>query len=112
MNELDVYLNTEKINSGKTKNIADFENIILDGLSNIREEIIKEGTPDEFTQTVADYEGQKVKLPIPVLIDIKKIKEEFDLTEVKVMKTGSGRDTKYTVVPVGVKPKIVGEESN
>ena len=105
-NELNQFLNNTNLSTAKTKVISDLEKVELNKVTAIVEETIKEGTPDEFKQIVCMYEGEKYRLPKSILADIKKLQEGYVLETISVMKSGSGMDTKYTLVPVDVKAKL------
>jgi len=104
MNELENYL--EQIKEPiKTKNIADYEVVELDKVTNIREETIETST-DKWTQIVAEYMGDKMKIPLKVLLDIKHMKANYEVNKVNVMKSGEGKKTSYTVFPLDGKKKV------
>jgi len=105
-NELNQFLNTHELSTVLVKNICELELVELSKVTAIEEEVKKEGTKDEYTQIVCMYEGEKYRIPKGILIDIKKLSEGYVLESIKVMKSGSGIDTKYTLVPVKVEAKV------
>ena len=105
MNELENFLESTKLTAGKTKNIADFDFILLDELSEIKQETVGEGDK-AFKQFVAIFREEKLRIPVPVLIDLKKILVEYALNKIQVIKSGSGLETKYTLVPLDAIKRI------
>ena len=83
----------------KTRSIAELDSVQVD--LNTREEKFNEGKDDEFTITVIDTDGKEYRIPDSVLKSLKVIlKEKPDLKTFKVVKTGEGLNTNYTVVPI------------
>ena len=87
----------------KTKNITDLEDVPTD--IEITEETHtktnEDGAEEEFTIKVVEVEGEKYRVPISVLKNLKAILEEKpNLKTFKVKKSGSGMNTAYTVIPL------------
>jgi len=80
------------------KNIADLETVRTD--LNIQEETFGEGE-GSFTAKFVEVDGLRYRVPISVLKSLKAILQtKPDCKSIKVVKTGSGMDTNYTVVPL------------
>ena len=89
----------EQYEPKKTKNIAELEVVRTD--IEVREETFKEGTPDEFTVNVATIDGEDYRIPDSVMASLKEILEEKpELKAIKVKRSGTGMNTKYTVIPL------------
>ena len=85
--------------SKQTKNIAEIEVIKTD--LEIREEVFKEGTPDEFKVNITTINGEDYRVPDSVLKDLKTILESRpNLKTFQVKKTGTGMNTNYVVIPL------------
>ena len=99
MNELDNFLSTTEFKTG-TKNIADFKEIILEDVKDIKQETVGEGEK-AFTQYVAMYRGEKIKIPVRVFIDLQAYKKEGIVCSViRVLKSGEGLKTSYQLLPI------------
>jgi len=89
----------EQYEPKKTKNIAELEVVRTD--IDIREEVFKEGTEDEFSVNVSTINGEDYRIPDSVIASLKEILQEAPgLKAFKVRKSGSGMNTKYTVIPL------------
>ena len=89
----------EQYEPKKTKNIAELEVVRTD--IDIREEVFKEGTEDEFSVNVSTINGEDYRIPDSVIASLKEIlQEKPGLKAFKVRKSGSGMNTKYTVIPL------------
>jgi len=89
----------ENYESKKTLNIADLEVVRTD--IEIRKETFKENTPDEFTINIATIGDKEYRVPDSVLKSLQAIlKAKPELKTMKIVKTGSGMNTEYTVVPL------------
>ena len=83
----------------KTKNISDLERIPVSLEVEEREFNKEDGTT--FKIKVVVLNGEDYRLPTSVLKNLKAIlKEKPNLKEFKVVKTGEGLKTEYTVVPL------------
>lgn len=83
----------------QTKNIAELEVVKVD--ADIREETFNQGTDNEFTANIATIDGEEYRVPNSVLKSLKAIlQQKPDLKAFKVVKTGEGLSTEYTVVPL------------
>lgn len=83
----------------QTLNIAELDKIPVDVQTS--EETHKDKDGEEFTQTVAEVEGKKYRIPASVLGGIKGILKKLpETTHVTVLKEGTGMNTRYQVLPV------------
>ncbi|MEK6879699.1 MAG: hypothetical protein AABY22_08840 [Nanoarchaeota archaeon] len=83
----------------KTKNIADLEKVSVD--VGIVEKKYKEGTEDEFSVNVIVVNDEDYRVPDSVLKNLKVILESKpSLKYFKVVRTGEGMKTTYTIVPL------------
>ena len=83
----------------KTKNVADLEVVRTD--IDIKEETFNEGKEDEFTINTIVVEDETYRVPDSVLKSLKAIlTEKPELKTFKVVRTGEGMNTTYTVVPL------------
>ena len=81
------------------KNIADLPEVPVD--LEVVEKIFKEGSEDEFKAKVATLNNDDYRVPVSVLGALKAIAEaKPDVKRVKVVRTGEGKQTKYTVIPL------------
>lgn len=82
-----------------TKNIAELEAVSVDLKLETREKTDKNGQP--FTYKVTIIDGEEYRVPISVLKSLKSILDNKpDLKQFKVVVTGEGLNTSYTVIPV------------
>ena len=85
----------------QTQNIADLDRVPTN--LEVKEQIGKEGTPDEFKYKYVEVKGIQYRVPGVVLGDIKALLNKFpDLEYVQVLKQGAGKNTRYQVIPVAV----------
>lgn len=78
--------------------ISEFPEVELQHLLNWRAEI-KIFNGQEKKVTFADFANRKVRIPVPVIIQIKNLKIRYpNLAKITVKKTGTGYDTKYDVI--------------
>ena len=83
----------EYVDKTKTGVISDLETIDI----NME---LKTFEGEEFEYDYMEVEGKKYRVPNSVQAQIKDIlKDDPNLQKVKVLKSGSGMDTRYTVVP-------------
>jgi len=83
----------------QTLNIAELERVQVDVEVNQEEHIDKDGNP--FKINVIELEGKKYRVPSSVLKGIKAILGRMPETKfISVLKSGSGMDTTYQVIPV------------
>lgn len=83
----------------KTLNVADLEALSLDVKIEDRTGTDKDG--HDFGFKVAIVMGQEYRVPASVLADIKTLIEaKPTLKTVKVVKKGTGMNTKYSVIPM------------
>jgi len=81
-----------------TSNIADLDKIPLDLELKDGEGEANDGT--RYTYKYAVIDGKEYRVPGPVIGGIKGILSKFpDTKAVSVIKSGTGRDTKYQVLP-------------
>ena len=82
------------------KNISEVEVVPVDLEVVDNDFTDSEGKP--FTVKVVNIDGEDYRVPISVLKSLKAILEEKkDLKTFKVVKTGEGMNTSYTVIPLG-----------
>lgn len=79
----------------KVKNIAE--------LNEVSTELeVKEDLEAEFPYKYVEVDGERYRVPITVLSDLKAILEENpELKKFKVKKQGEKMETKYTTIPLG-----------
>jgi len=83
----------------QTLNIADLEVVSVD--AEIKTETGKNKDDEEFTYNYIEVDDKKYRVPNSVLTELKTIIEEQpELKKFRVKKTGSGLQTRYTVVPL------------
>jgi len=83
----------------QTKNIAELEIVLVD--SEILEREFKDKDGNTFKINVIVVEGEDYRVPVSVLKSLKAILEEKpEIKAIKVLKTGEGLKTEYTVMPV------------
>ena len=81
-----------------TMNIADLQLVPVDCA--IEERKFKEGTDEEFTIKVALVNGESYRVPNSVLDTLRTLLKEMpSIKYVKVIKEGTGMNTRYKVVP-------------
>ena len=83
----------------KTKNISELERIPVDLQVEEKEYMREDKTT--FTVKVIVLNGEDYRVPTSVLKNLKAMVEQKpDLKEFKVVKTGEGLKTEYTVIPL------------
>lgn len=83
----------------QTRNIAELNKIST--ASDITEKVYKEGTDEEFKLNVINVDGEDYRVPATVLATLKDILAvKPNLKFFKVTKSGSGLQTKYSVIPL------------
>lgn len=83
-----------------TKNISELDKVSVDFEMQDGKGINKD-TKEDFTYKYIEINGEEYRIPGIVIGNLKDIMEEKpDLKTFKVKKTGSGFDTKYTVIPL------------
>ena len=81
----------------QTKNISELDQVSVN--LELQTETYKEGTPDEFSVNVTEIDGEKYRVPVSVLAQLKEILEEKpEMEYFKVRRSGEGMNTKYTVI--------------
>lgn len=103
MDELDKFFEKTELNKS-IKNIADFDSITLSKLTNIHKKKFGEGD-NTFDKFVGVYEDEEITIPTGILINIKELRKKYNLNEIKVIKSGEGMKTKYTLIPRDAKEK-------
>ncbi len=89
----------EQYEPPKTKNIADLERVPVNLQVEEREFTKEDGTAFKVKVVVLNEEDYRV--PTSVLKNLKAmVKEKPELKEFKVVKTGEGLKTEYTVIPL------------
>lgn len=80
------------------KNIAELE--VVNTNVDVKEETFGDGA-DQFTAKLIEVNGEKYRVPVSVLKNLKAILEvKPTLKTFQVKKTGSGMNTEYTVIPL------------
>jgi hypothetical protein len=83
----------------QTKNIADLPKVSID--LNIQFASAKDSEGEEFVYNFIELNTEKYRVPNSVVGQIKDILQaKPDLKEVKVIKSGTGMQTRYTVIPL------------
>lgn len=82
----------------ETKNISDLDCVSVK--CEIEKRTYKEGTQDEFTVNVIIVDEILYRIPNSVISQIKALSEDEYFENFKVLKTGTGMQTKYTVKPI------------
>lgn len=89
------------------KNIADLDEVdVTEDLGFVTEEHEKKdsegnSTGKKFKVRLITVDGEKYRVPITVMNQLKAHKEENqDLKKIKVKKSGTGLNTEYTVIPI------------
>ena len=81
------------------KNIVDLEIVRID--ADIKKNVVKEGTPEEFTTYELEENGIVYRVPVSVFAQLQGIlSARPDVAAVKVTKTGTGMGTSYQVIPL------------
>ena len=82
----------------KTMNIADLKEVSVD--VEIKNKVVKEGTPEQFDYDYILVEGVEYRVPISVTVGLQDLlAEKPDLKKFKAVKKGEGKtNTRYTVV--------------
>ena len=95
----------------QTKNIADLERVPTN--LQLHEEIAKAGTPDEFKYKYIMWKNEKYRVPNVVIGGIKALLTKFpDLDYVQVIRSGTGQQTRYQVIPVNAPNQAEIDEIN
>lgn len=82
----------------KTLNIADLDSFELTEPTELRTNTNKEG--EEYSFKVLLRDGKEYRIPWNVLEDMKELRaDDPNVQRFKVLKSGSGLDTKYRTVP-------------
>ena len=83
----------------ETKNIADLEKVSVE--IDVDNKIVNEGKEGEFSYLFTVIEDVEYRVPKTVLKGLKTLLESMPETKyIRVLKSGSGKDTNYQVVPV------------
>lgn len=83
----------------QTLNITELEIIPVD--VEIKHETRKNQSDEEYEIDFIIVEGKEYRVPVSVLDGLKiQVQQNSKLTKFKVTKTGEGKATKYTVVPL------------
>lgn len=85
--------------SKQTKNIAELKEVTLD--TAIFEEKAKDSNGVDFIYNYIEVDKERYRVPNKILSDLKAILEKKPtLTKFSVTKSGTGLNTKYTVIPL------------
>ncbi len=83
----------------KTKNVSELPSISVDLL--MEDESFKDSEDKDVNIKVVTVDDEKYRIPVSVVRDLKVILEDNpDLKNFKVKKTGTGMETRYTVIPL------------
>jgi len=83
----------------KTKNISELKQVNVN--VNIEDRTFTKEDGEEFTIKIATIDEQEYRVPVSVLKSLKVlIAEKPGMTLFKVVKSGSGMDTEYNVIPL------------
>ena len=81
------------------KNISELQSVSIDLLS--ENLTFKDDEQKDFTIKVVEINGEKYRVPISVIRDLKVILEDNPKIQTfKVKRTGQGMQTEYTVIPL------------
>lgn len=81
------------------KNITELDTVDVDLL--MRLETGKDASGDEYSFNYIEVNGEKYRVPDSVLKDLQAVlKKKATLTKFSVSKSGEGRQTRYTVIPL------------
>jgi hypothetical protein len=82
-----------------TKNIAELQRVRCD--MEVEEKTYTDKDNKEFSVLVAEIDGEDYRVPLSVLKDLKILLEDDpEIEYFKVLKSGEGMNTKYTVKPL------------
>jgi len=91
--------NAKEYEPQQTKNIAELEVVPVDSETLEREFKDKDGNGFKISVIVVD--GEDYRVPVSVLKSLKAILEEKpEVKAIKVLKSGEGLKTEYTVIPL------------
>ena len=91
--------NAKEYEPQQTKNISELEVVPINSEVLEREFMDKEGKPFKISVIVVD--GEDYRVPVSVLKSLKAILEEKpEVAAIKVLKSGEGLKTEYTVIPL------------
>jgi hypothetical protein len=89
----------QSYNPPQTKNIADLEKVPTD--IEVVDNTFKNKDGENFNVKIITIDGEDYRVPLSVLKSLKAILEEKpDLEAFKVVRSGSGMNTEYTVIPI------------
>lgn len=88
--------------NAKTQNIADLERVDIENVELLNGSGTNKETNEPFTYKYIIVNEIEYRVPLPVIGQIKThLEANSSLKYVKVVKSGTGLATQYTVVPVG-----------
>jgi hypothetical protein len=91
--------NAQEYEPQQTKNIAELEVVPIESEVLEREFNDKDGNPFKISVIVVD--GEDYRVPVSVLKSLKAILvEKPEVKAIKVLKSGEGLKTEYTVIPL------------
>jgi|TARA_R110002051_G_scaffold96271_1_gene166285 dynactin complex subunit len=91
--------NAKEYEPQQTKNIAELEVVPVD--SEVLEREFKDKDGNGFKISVIVVDGEDYRVPVSVLKSLKAILEEKpEVKAIKVLKSGEGLKTEYTVIPL------------
>jgi len=81
------------------KNITELETVDVSLF--IRLETGKDSSGDEYSFNYVEINGEKYRVPDSILKDLQEVlKKKPNLTKFSVSKSGEGRQTRYTLIPM------------
>jgi len=84
----------------KSKNIADLDSVDINARLETEQGVTSAG--ESFSYKYIELNGLKYRVPNKVIGDLKVIQSEKpNVKQIKVVKMGTGLETKYTVIPLG-----------
>ena len=94
----------------QTLNIADLDHVNVD--IEIKKETHTKSDGEDFTINVIEVEGKKYRVPSSVLNGMKAIIERLPSTKlITVLKSGTGMNTSYQVLPWSEQPPLTTAEA-
>lgn len=89
----------ESVEPVEYKNITEFKKLSID--MDIEEKTFNTSEGEPFTLLITEFEGEFIRVPKSVLTQLKAfIQDDDDFEYFKVIKSGTGKNTKYTVKPL------------
>jgi len=92
----------EHVSTGTTKNITDLPEVLVDvEIEDDSFEFEKDGVTKTVNQKVIVVGEEKFRVPVSVVNQLKvHLEDNPNMKKFKVRSSGSGMDTKYTLIPL------------